>query len=272
MNKDTLIVTLSDMHTGGVTALFPDRFARFPDESSHTPSSKQQKIYAHFKKCAESVAVARKNKRLIIVNNGDAIEGNHHNSQQIRPRAKLDQIDVHVELVNTFKKDVGYKRGDLLYYTKGTEIHSSDAENQIGKELGAVQDNNDLYAFEELRLDINGKRIWWTHHGPTAGKGPNKGNGFRNWLRNKFYDEVNEGTTPPHMIITGHTHDPYWQIFIARYKGEYFPVRGLICPSWQQKTRYAYKVAALDLNKIGLQYFTVTADGMIGDPVELLMK
>lgn len=275
MNKDTLVVTLSDMHTGSTQALCPDRFMEFKrDGTSHTPNSKQIKIYEHFEYCASQVLKARKDKRLLIVSDGDAIEGIHHNSSQLIPCSEKEQAELHIELMAQFKRWVDYdgRRGDQLYYTIGTEVHVNDWEHYIGEQIRAKQDDNDLCAFYDLKLPVNGKRIWWTHHGPQAGKGTNRGNSHRNWLKHHYYDTVDEGEDPPHMIITGHTHNPYWQIYITRYKGEYFSVRGLISPSWQTKTIYANGKVPLVRNKVGLQYFTVYADGNISDPTELIMK
>jgi len=271
-NRDTLIVTLSDLHTGSTQALCPDRFMEFAQQgNNHTPNSKQVKIYEHFQYCAGEVLKARKDKRLVIVVNGDAVEGHHHNASQLIPCNEKEQADLHIELMGLFKKWTDYHRGDLLYYTIGTEVHSKDYEHYIGEKLIAEQDTAGLYAFNDLKIDINGKRLWWTHHGPQPGKGHNKGNGLRNWLKVQFYEAVNEGKLPPHMMITAHVHNPWWDTFTGRYKGKYFPIRGLICPSWQQKTRYANGRIPFVLNKVGLQFFTVSGDGQIHDPVELIM-
>lgn len=274
MNKDTLVVSLLDMHTGSTVALCPNRFMTFSKQgNNHTPNSKQMSVYRHFEKCAADVANARNGKRLLIVNAGDAIEGWHHNMSELIPCNEKEQADLHIELMAQFKRRVDYdgRRGDKLYYTNGTETHVGDWEDYIGKQLGAVE-NGDLHVFDDLKLEINGKRIWWTHHGPAPGKGHNKGNGLRNWLKVQFYEAVQENEDPPHMIITGHVHNPFWDIYTGRYKGEYFPVRGLISPSWQQKTRYANGKVPFVKNKVGLQYFVIAADGQISDPVEMLMK
>ena len=273
MNKDTLIVTLSDMHTGSTVSLCPDRFMTFAKQgNNHTPNSKQQEIYKHFEFCAGEINKARKNKRLIIVSNGDAVEGWHHNYSQLIPCTEKEQADLHIELMVHFKKWVDYKRGDELHYTVGTEVHVDDWEHYIGEQIGAVQYDDGLYAIHDLKLDVNGQKVWWTHKGPAKGKGANKGNAIRNWLKNIFYDIRDEGDRPPNMIITSHYHDPFYQPYVGRYKGNYHLMHGLISPSWQQKTIYANGVAPFGRNKIGLQYFTVSADGFIlCPPVELVM-
>jgi hypothetical protein len=274
MNKDTLVVSLFDMHTGSTVALCPDRFMQFAKQgNNHTPNSKQVEINKHFEKCAGEVLKARQDKRLLIVNGGDAIEGWHHNASELIPCNEKEQAELHIELMGQFKRWVDYdgRRGDKLFYTKGTETHTKDWEDYVAEKLSA-QENGDLYIFDDLKLEINGKRLWWTHHGPAPGKGHNKGNGLRNWIKTQFFEAVQENIKPPHMIITGHVHNPYWDTYTGRYEGAYFPVRGLISPSWQLKTRYANGKAPLVKNKVGLQYFTITADGQIGDPVELIMK
>jgi len=272
MNKDTLIVNLSDMHSGGTTALFPKRFWQFT-HTNHTPTSDQKRMFDHFSYCAKEVLKARKDKRLIVVHDGDAIDGDHHSSLQIVTRMKNEQIEIHIELMDYFLQTTKFdKRTDDLYYVSGTEVHTGDTEDSIGDDLGAVRTEGGLSAFDELELMVNGKMIWFVHHGPTAGKGANMGNTMRNWLKNNFFERVLEGERPPDYIITGHTHQPYWNDYIGRHKGKYFKVQGLICPSWQMKTRYGYKAAPMQKAKIGLQYFTVTKDGMISDPTELLMK
>lgn len=273
MNKDTLVVTLSDMHSGSNFALFPNRVIEFPESKGvHYQRGKQIQIWEHFEMCANRIAEARRGKRLLLVHNGDAIEGAHHNTAQIASILPKEQKDVHIELMVYFKKAVAFQRGDQLYYTLGTETHTGEIEDEIGEQLGAIETSDGVHAFNDIELTVNNNRLWWTHHGPSSGRGANKGNTLRNWLRDQFYERVNEGKLPPHVIHTGHTHDPYWQIYIGRYEGSYFTVRGFISPSWQLKTRYGHKKAPLMLNKIGVQFYTVYANGDIGDPTELIMR
>jgi len=268
MNKDVLIVPISDLHSGSTTALFPDRFWQF-EHGNHTPTDQQSSMFAHWLECAKQVKAARKGKRLIIVHNGDAIDGVHHGSLQTITYLKNEQIEIHLELMDTFLKIVGDAE---LYYVKGTEVHVGDTENIIGDDLGAVQASGELCAFDELTIDINGKRFWFIHKGPSRGKGANRGNGIRNWLKHLFIDLTAENMLPPHYIISSHWHDPDWGGYVGRLNGQYHKMELLITPSWQQKTRFGYAVAPFVQNKIGLQYLNVAKGGEIGDPIELLMR
>jgi len=271
---DTLIVVLSDLHSGSTRALFPNREINFENGGNHRPNEEQAKIWKHFESCASSIREARKEKRLILIHDGDAIEGNPYNSTQFISRNLDDQSTIHIELMDWFMREIGYdkKRGDLLYYIKGTEVHTESKEHKIGKDLGAEQNIDGFHAFDKLDLVVNGKEIQCVHHGPSRGKGANAGNSLRNWLKNIWYDCIQDGLQIPDVMITGHVHTPVYNVFIQDWGESYKILHGLICPSWQLKTRYAYKAAAVQLNKIGLVHFTITAGGDILPPEFLLMR
>src|SRR5688572_1329394 len=126
---DTLLVVLSDLHSGGSTALFPNRFWQF-EHTNHTPTKQQQAMFEHFDKCAEHAKQQRKDKRLIVVHDGDAIEGVHHNSLQVLTYNTDEQMELHEDLMDHFltRAEFDRKRGDKLYYVRGTESHTGDKE------------------------------------------------------------------------------------------------------------------------------------------------
>ena len=268
--KNTIVVSLSDMHSGGSTALFPPYFMQFK-HGNHTPTDFQKMLFKHYEKSISAVKEARKGKRLIVVHNGDAIDGVHHSSLEIVTKLKTEQIQIHIELMDMLLKEAGFnkKRGDRLYYTVGTECHTNDNEDIIGKDLGAEM-NGDLYAFDNLKLSLNDREIWFTHHGTSAGKGANKGNAQRNWLKNVFFDSLEEHIYPPDMIVSSHTYVANYGSYIGRIKDRWHTLRGIITPSWQMKTRFARRVAALSKNEVGLWYFEITDKGDLLDPVPCL--
>ena len=270
--KDTVIVALSDLHSGGTTALFPSRFMQF-EHTNHTPTDKQKEMFAHFAHCAEIIAKQRNKKRLIVIVDGDAIDGVHHGSLQIVTQQKTEQRDIHIDLMDFFLREVKFNKnkGDKLYYVTGTEIHVNGNENIIGEDLEAEK-NGELYAFDMLDIEINGRRVWAAHHGTAAGKGANKGNALRNGLKNLYFDCLNEKITPPDLYVTGHVHDPFYETYNQWSGDDIHVLHGIILPSWQQKTRFAYKVAPTARNKIGLAHFEITAKGDILQPKFELMK
>lgn len=262
---DTLEVILSDMHSGGSTALFPDRFIQFK-HVNHTPTHLQREIFQHFTKCADYAREHRKGRRLIVIHDGDAIEGVHHNSQQVITQNKDEQADIHTELMDYFLRRArfGREKGDRLYYVSGTETHVDDKEQKIAKDLKA-EHVGDQYVFDELELNINGRKFWTVHHGPKKGNGPTQGNALRLWLGRIYWDCLQDGIKPPDMVVTGHVHTPIYNTYVM----DFHTVHGVIAPSWQAKTRFAYKVAPVARNEIGAVFIKINADGEIRTPVVL---
>lgn len=272
MDQDAIITHICDTHSGGSTALFPNRFWQF-EHNNHTPTDRQKKMFAHWAQCAEEVKRARKGRRLILVHNGDAIDGVHHSTLQIVTRMKNEQIDIHLDLMDYFMQKVDWNDDtDQLFYVLGTEVHTEHYENIIGHDLGAVQTQDGLYVFDELRMEVNGKRLLFVHHGPNPGKGHLKGNAVRNWLKRMVFEKIAEGDYYlPHYVFTGHFHDPYWEAYTAKFGNKYHRVECLTGASWQWKTRYSLRAAPVTKNKIGLQYVMITREGLISDPIERLM-
>jgi len=271
MNKDVIVATIADTHSGGSTALFPPDI-RYFKHGAYTPFSVQKDIFTHWMECAKGLKIARKGKKLVVVFVGDAVDGNHHGTPQFVTMLPNEQIAIHVELMKAFLTEAGFKYGvDELYYMTGTETHVDDNEDEIGRRLQAIPNGN-IHTFDELKLEVNGRWLWFTHHGPATGRGVNQGNALRNWLRDLFEECKQENLTPPDFVITGHVHKPYYSVHVGRLNGQYHSIHGMITPSWQSKTRYAYKVAALQKNKIGMQWFGVTKEGGIVPPTEMLMR
>lgn len=262
MNRDTINVSLSDMHSGGLTALFPNYPMTFRlDEKNslnYAPSFDQIKMYEHFIKCADEVKRRAIGKRMVIVHNGDAIEGFHHGNVQVVTPNPQHHTAIFIELFDVFLDRVGFsvKNGDELHFTSGTESHTDWQEYGISKHFEVFE----AQYHDELCKEINGKLVWWTHHGPNPGKGANEGNAHRNWLRDIYWDSVKEKRQPPHLVITSHFHKSHYDSYNQSYE---HTVHGIVLPSWQMKTRYAHRVAPFQRNDIGLTVTEITSDGHI---------
>jgi predicted phosphodiesterase len=257
------------MHSGGSTALFPNKFWQFQN-GNHTPTDKQKEMYRHFENCIAYAKDRRKNRRLIVVHDGDAIEGVHHNSIQNITHNTDEQTEIHLDLMDTFLRGVKFnkKGGDRLYYVSGTESHTGEKESVIARDIGAEEGK----VFDFLDLTLNGRTLWFLHHGKGRGRGANEGNALRNWLRDVYWDCKKSGTAPPDMVISGHTHTPTWNVYVARDKSSFHMIHGIVCPSWQAKTRFGWKVAPVDVNEIGAVYIEVTASGDIRTPHFILQE
>ena len=273
MNKDTLVVVLSDLHSGGSTALFPNRFWQFK-HTNHTPTPGQLAMFEHFDKCAKYAAKRRRNKRLIMVHDGDSIDGNHHGSIQAVTLNTDEQCEIHTDLMDHFLTRAGFNKkiGDKLFYVSGTETHVGDKEEGIAKDLRAEKTENGGYVFDHLELDINGRLVWLIHHGQKRGAGANEGNALRNWMRDVYFDCRKSDVRPPDVIISGHTHTPAFNVFVARDKNGFHLTHGIVCPSWQHKTRFGYKIAPVDANEVGAVFIEISANGDIRTPYFMIQE
>jgi hypothetical protein len=262
--KDVLHVTLSDFHSGSNFALFlPRKWQGL--KNNHFPTSLQIKIRKRFEKLAAEVKAARGGKRVRLVHDGDAIDGDHHHSGDVCTLNQMEQADIHIQLMAEFQKRIGWQAGDELYYTRGTQTHVEEYENYIGREMNAVA-NGDSFMWDLLRLKTNGVTAWFVHHGPGRGEGANEGNTMRNWLRNIYMEAVKDGRPVPDILYTGHVHNPTYSTYIWRREMEFRTMHGVILPSWQAKTVYAHMRAPVQVNKIGGVYQEIKADGTICIP------
>jgi hypothetical protein len=206
-----------------------------------------------------------------LIHNGDAIDGDHHNSGDVCTLNTTEQADIHIGIMNYFQKKINWQAGDKLYYTRGTHIHVTDREDYIGNEMNAVMDG-DLYAWEVLRLETNNTLSWFYHHGPSKGSGANRGNSLRNWLRHIYFDALEDGRRYPNVVYTGHVHNPDFSTYEARSTDFKFDVmQAVILPSWQMKTTYAYEKVPTARNRIGGVIHEIKADGTITVPRFVVM-
>lgn len=263
---DTIHAVMSDLHTGSIFALTIAR----PWQGQHTqvisPRSRQIEIRKHLDRYTSYIADLRKGKKLKLIINGDAIDGVHHDTQDIFTRDIGEQAEVHIEIMAEIQKRMKWQRGDELYYVKGTETHTKDTEEYIAEQLNAIPANDGSYAHDSLDVMTNGTVSRFIHHGPTAGAGPNEGNGLYNFLKTIYYDAVKDGDVVPDVVYTGHVHNPTWRTFEHRSGMEYKQMHGIITPSWQEKNRYAWMKAPISKNKIGATSQEIKEDGTICVP------
>lgn len=271
--KDILIAAFADMHTGSSTALHPNvrwingkwtpiidlQGWKYKHNHHYYLNSIQERIWNHYEGCLDATAQLREGKNLIMLNLGDAIDGVHHNTQQITTRNITEQKDVHVELMRYTKERVKYQGGDMLLYLAGTDVHVGDEEDGIGKDLGAYQFNDGFYSASFIQMEKNGKLIWAFHKGAAAGLYPMRGNAANLLLKRIFYECRMAGERVPDLVFSAHTHDPEY----FTYTMDHHTIHYVIAPSWQDKTRFVNDNMAIATNKIGMYWVTISGEGEI---------
>lgn len=284
-DKGIYIVPIADLHACSTTALFPywlgedlghplhENMLRNGDwrfkHADYSPKPKQYRMFKHFTKCAEIIAERRKGKKLVVIGNGDLVDGNHHHTQQIATANIREQTDVAVWLMEYFLAKIGFSKeaGDLLYIGAGTEAHDQDEEDSIAQRLGANKiDGEDVFDF--LPMNIKGKEFWFMHQGASPGKGINKGNGMISWMKNKYFECLEDKRTPPDVIYSGHFHSPHHATWTHNYKTMHY----ILLPPFQLKTRFGHRVAGAELDKVGIHPSEITTDGQLIIDEPILLK
>lgn len=263
--KDVIHVVMSDMHSGSNYALFLKNPWQGTKGNNHTATSWQVEIRKQFERYAEDIRQARQGKQVKLIHNGDAIDGDHHQSGDVCTTNALEQAKIHIDLMTEFQKLIDWQAGDEMHYTRGTQTHVNQFENYIGEEMNAVP-CGDFYVHDALELETNGTYSLFAHHGPGRGDGANEGNSMRNWLRNMQQEATKDGTRIHDNVWTGHVHYPTYSSYIWREKMNFRTMHGIITPSWQLKTSFGWQVASTKRAKIGGAWQEIKADGTICTP------
>ncbi len=277
-NKESIVLAcIADTHTGGTTSLHPNVRKVLPSTIYRTLlelggwfykhnqhfylSSVQEKIWRHFDNCLTATFDLRKNKKLVLLMAGDAVDStDHHNTPQVTTKVFGEQIDTHIEMMEYVKDRLAFQDGDTLLYVTGTETHVKDEENGIAKRLGAYRHESGYYSADFLELTLNGVLTWIFHEGVSAGKHPNRGNAQVATMKRIYYDCLANGKPIPRLIVTAHTHDSHHAIYSP---ADGIEMHYVILPSWQDKTRYVIQRMALATNKVGMRNIEITPDGKI---------
>ena len=74
-------------------------------------------------------------------------------------------------------------------------------------------------------------------------------------MKIQYFDLLEEGHNIPAVVISGHYHKSVYTTFTRRDKS----MHGIILPPFQLKTRFGYRVAAAELEGVGIR--TIDIDG-----------
>lgn len=263
-------IAISDTHCGSDRAVFPPEIYLPPlmaDEKERrlTYSNNQKKLYDHLMYCARFIKENFAGYKKVITHNGDAIEGIHHHTIQLSAPMVDDHVLIHEAIMGDFLHESGFSvmGGDELHYVSGTEIHTGYTEQRIKNHF---EDYGATF-HDELKLNQNGRKIWYVHQWAGAGNGYNEGNGLTNAIKAMYFNSLKEQREMPDLTISSHFHKATMASYSQNWKTYY----AMITPSFQMKTRHGQKVSAFQRNDIGVGLVEVSENGLIKIHPPLLM-
>lgn len=236
------VIVISDLHCGCRLGLCPPE-VQLDDGGIYQSSDAQKMVYDFWLYFWNTwVKQVTKGEDYAIVLNGDAIDGNHHNSTTQISHNITDQVRIAQAVLSPILRD---KKCKAYYHIRGTEAHvgiSGQNEEILAESLGAIPNEQGQYARWELYLKIGGhkKLCHFSHHvGSTSSSAYESTAPFRESVE-MLVESGRWGHNPPDAIIRSHRHRA---IEIRKPSQNGYNIV-LVTPGWQMKTPYVYKLIA----------------------------
>lgn len=260
-----LIAVTSDLHAGSTVALCPPRI-ELDDGGAYEASKAQLWIWRAWTEYWEWIERLRDEHRaeLYMEFNGDLVEGNHHGTTQIlsgNPTAQALVLDACMKIPLSLGPD-------RMFFVRGTESHvgvSASSEERIA--LGLYRDgrpvqkdpDTDKASWWRLRMEVEGVRLDFAHHGRVGTRPWTKPNVTMNLAAEMFFHHAAacerlrragsseaeiDAERPPHVAVRSHLHQ-----YVDT--GSVHPVRVVQTPAWQLATAFIHRIAVEGLADVG---------------------
>lgn len=253
-----VIACVSDVHSGGTTALCPSRIA-LDDGGSYEASKAQRWLWQCWEAYWKRVEDVRAKHKLYTIFNGDLVEGQHHGTTQVitgNPNAQAWVWNAAAQIPLGLKPD-------HLWIVRGTEAHvgaSASAEERIAD--GLRRDKRPIVGDDETgtashwhaRLLVHNTLIDVTHHGRTGQREHTRASAAVLHAHDILLSHVKRGERAPDLCLRGHHHK-----FNDSYDA--CPTRVITTGAWQLGTSHVHKVAPDSLADIGGVIVVVTEKG-----------
>ncbi|MCK9544272.1 MAG: hypothetical protein M0R03_19815 [Novosphingobium sp.] len=235
------VIIISDTHCGCKLAVCPPK-VHLDEGGTYKPSPLQKKLYdmwIYFWK--EYVPYITKGEPYIIVHNGDAVDGVHHQSTTQITHNHTDQINIAYELL---APQIDKKNCQGYYHIRGTEAHvgkSGEQEEDLAQRLGAIPEisgKKKNFARWEMWMDLQNKLIHFTHHIGTTGRTHYETSAVMAEISELYTEAGRWGENPPDVIVRSHRHRAIEiKIPTEKHYGLAF-----VTPGWQLKTPFVHRI------------------------------
>ncbi len=231
-------IVISDTHGGCGLGLFTLKRMRLDDGGWYYPSRAQRQVASWWREFwDERVPAYTHGEPYVVVFNGDAIDGVHHNSiYQWTHNLETQSEQMYRELAPVVD------RAEAYYHIRGTEAHvgpSGIEEERLAKRLGAVPNADGQYARWDLWLRLDFALCHFTHHIGTAGSMAYESSALMRELSDSFVECAKSSKEIPDVVCRSHRHRNI-EIKLQTDKGD---ARVFTTAAWQLKTPFVYRVA-----------------------------
>ena len=285
MKKRTVIAIPSDTHCGSTLGLIPPKQFPLHDGGAYEPSRGQKIIWNQWAHNWDIIKGERKGSNLVIVHDGDIVEGIHHDSTQINTSRVEEHENIGSQCMDYAMRSCGFNpsKGDKYYQVSGTEEHAgngSSSEERVAKDLDGVVPVYERDTFDDEGMHKSGRYTWdrllrttngvlfdIAHHGGSVGQRAwTSENGLYNKIKSIYWECLELGLPIPRYWIRAHFHT----YVRAEYRGRRGTITGIMLPGFQIKTGYVYKARGFVMKPadVGMVWIVVEPDGTCHDHVD----
>lgn len=233
----------------------------------HASLAQKEVLLYQWRQAWQQIAEERKRSRLIVVMNGDQVDGNHHHTEQLVTNNIAEQQRMFAAVMQEALDTARFNaKKDILYSMSGTPAHGDNtSEEAVGRILKSKPHtpptigHDGRYAWPRLRLSVNGQIIDIAHEGAGVGRRMwTQENVLRSTIKSIYFDSIDAGKKPPRFYVRSHRHK--W-IDPQSFSGRQGTITGLITPAMQLKTEFAHKVAGDEiLSTVGVAWLVIEDD------------
>ena len=249
----TVLAVIGDTHCGGTTALCPPIYEL--QEQGHQRANPIQlwlwKCWVDYWRRVQDT-VKKNDAELIVILNGDLVEGVHHGTVQVVSQRPDDMMNIAISCIEPYIRSAKH-----VFVTRGTEAHVGAGgvwDDAIARDFDAEPDGSSP-AWYWLPLEIDGVRIVASHHGRAGARLWTKGTGARALAAELAMQAGMNSSQPPQLGVFGHVH---------RFEdsGGNYPTWVYTHGCWQLSTGYGHKIRAGFPPEVGGLLFVIK-DGSI---------
>lgn len=248
-----VIAAASDIHAGSSRGLCPAGGIELDGQALYQPGPKERARW-HFWEEFWATVRARQDEvggRLGVLLNGDLTDGAVFRDQELITRSPGEQVDIAVQCLAPMLD----LKPSKVWISRGTPVHvgmHAGLEQAVARRIGAEKDpDTGSWAAYRWLIEAHGRRIFATHHPPSAGRlvrtRKSQAALTANEVASRFTERRGpdgQPLTPPDLAIFSHKHEPEDSGPVMPHR---IGTRVLLLGAWQRKTSYAEKVASVAL-------------------------
>jgi len=246
------IIAISDTHVGSTVGLCPKHGLSVPDGGWYQPNKFQETLMRYYDDFWGKFVprMIKGAKKVVIVLNGDLIDGDHHQTINIATPSTDKQREGAIEIFEPLKKF------GSIFVTKGTEAHSgpgSEAEEAIAKRLGCAQNEVGEYSQWQHWIDLDNVIFQFAHHiGVTSSAAYESSAPMREMVAG-LVEAAQWGRGLPDVFVRSHRHR-FIPLSIPSIRGR---IHSVITPGWQLRTPFVERIDRMRMPHIGGVVFLV---------------